>query len=621
LLHKLRLAIFFFMISCLAKPAFAELRNGMDADFVIGQPDFFSKTDGTSQQQMGATEAAVTVGNRLIVGEWNNRRVVIFNTVPTNHFPKADIVLGKPNFNTRAALAASARDFNAIVGLGTDGQRLFIAEFSYNRILIYNNIPNESYAPADVVVGQSSFAGAASNNGGISAATVSNPTHALAAGGRFFIADYNNRRVLGFNKIPTANGTPADFVLGQPNFTTSTAGTSRTIFRNPQYLAYDGQRFYVADAGNNRVLIYNTLPTTTLAPADVVVGQPDFTSSQPGSSSSQFNNPQSIYVDGQRLFVADSTNQRVLVWKTIPTKNGVAADFVLGQPNFESTGSGIGPDRFNGPSAIYGDGNNLYVGDFTNNRVVVFNLGRNIPEVRDPQFTQGKAVVGKVFEDKNANGRQDKDEKGIEGVKIASDTGIYAITDEDGKYHFPFIQIGQRVLKIDESTLPGGSMITTESPRKVIVTKGILTKTSFGAKLPEGESVSEVKIPKGEALLKVSLSQDPAALQPRLSVSARQEDDKVIFTIDCNYFLLIDHAELKLFDEKHNPFKTIQLKKPLPYEYEMPFEDLSFPRKRKSAGFPIKAFGDGKGVIYYQLSVFNAGGREDRTNLGEIILA
>ena len=39
-----------------------------------------------------------------------------------------------------------------------------------------------------------------------------------------------------------------------------------------------GGKLYVADTQDNRILIYNKIPTTNNAAADVVVGQPNFTS-------------------------------------------------------------------------------------------------------------------------------------------------------------------------------------------------------------------------------------------------------------------------------------------------------------------------------------------------------
>ena len=92
-------------------------------------------------------------------------------------------------------------------------------------------------------------------------------------------------------KTPTANGIytqrcpvcvgQAAMVLGQKDFTTidPTLKPTRTGLRNPTAVASDGVRLVVADTDSNRVLIWNTIPTQNNQPADVVVGQPDFTTS------------------------------------------------------------------------------------------------------------------------------------------------------------------------------------------------------------------------------------------------------------------------------------------------------------------------------------------------------
>ena len=59
------------------------------------------------------------------------------------------------------------------------------------------------------------------------------------------------------------------------------AGTVRTLAR---YLITNSM-IAVADTDNNRVLIWSTIPTSNGVPADVVVGQPDFThNSIPGGN-------------------------------------------------------------------------------------------------------------------------------------------------------------------------------------------------------------------------------------------------------------------------------------------------------------------------------------------------
>ena len=48
-------------------------------------------------------------------------------------------------------------------------------------------------------------------------------------------------------------------------------------------------------------------------------------------------NPTSVTTDGTRLFVSDLGFNRVLIWNTIPTANGQAADVVVGQPDMVSS--------------------------------------------------------------------------------------------------------------------------------------------------------------------------------------------------------------------------------------------------------------------------------------------
>ena len=214
------------------------------------------------------------------------------------------------------------------------------------------------------------------------------------------------------------------------------------------------------------------------------------------------------------------------------------------------------------------------------------------------------------------------EEQGIPGVRVVSDTGIYAITDQDGKYHFPFIETGQSLLKIDPSTLPEGAITTTESPRKVTITEGILTKVSFGVKPkeegPPGEGNPATSSPSPLPLdpgpfLQVSISQDPTKLEPRLSISAeilrpsgpQDGGERILFTIDTNYARFIDHGELRLYDDRYTPITTVHFSKPLPSQYTIPLSTiLNHPK-----------------TLHYQLSVYDKEGREDRTGIGQIDLA
>ena len=112
----------------------------------------------------------------------------------------------------------------------------------------------------------------------------------------------------------------------------------------PEGLWSDGTRLVVADFDNNRVLIWNTIPTTNGAPADVVVGQPDFNSfdSPEPPTAQSLNQPGAVASDGTRLYVADSRNNRILVFSPFPSSNNPTASIVLGQADFTHSDNNAG---------------------------------------------------------------------------------------------------------------------------------------------------------------------------------------------------------------------------------------------------------------------------------------
>jgi len=139
---------------------------------------------------------------------------------------------------------------------------------------------------------------------------------------------------------PQNTDTVADLVLGQPNFTSRTAnngGVSASSLHAPHGVAVDtAGNVHVADLLNNRVLEYHT-PLTTDTVADVVLGQPNFTSNTAnngGISASSLNNPREVAGDtAGNVYVADVGNHRVLVYLD-PQNTDTVADLVLGKPNF-----------------------------------------------------------------------------------------------------------------------------------------------------------------------------------------------------------------------------------------------------------------------------------------------
>lgn len=257
---------------------------------------------------------------------------------------------------------------------------------------------------ADAVLGQTTFTGNAPNApSGVPAATNLSLVYAahlaIAPDGRLYVSDAANHRILSWpSHAGFANGAPADFVLGQPNFGSNApnaGGVSASSLFLPQGLCVDAAgNLWVADAFNNRVLRFNNpLTDATPAAADLVIGQPDFTHNaenlgQGGSGpdvalpdSLQF--PGRVLVRGPHVWVADSGNSRVLHY-TAPTANKPFADQVLGQfGNFykrakNNDGSGQNgsiPSAANllNPIGLALDrAGSLYVADWANHRVLRF---------------------------------------------------------------------------------------------------------------------------------------------------------------------------------------------------------------------------------------------------------
>ena len=117
----------------------------------------------------------------------------------------------------------------------------------------------------------------------------------------------------------------------------------------------------------------------------------------------------------------------------------------------------------------------------------VSNVGSaTVRVVPDPTFDCSD-IIGKVFDDKNANGYQDQGEPGIPNVRVVTARGLLVTTDAEGRFHRRLRGDSQAdrgsnfVMKLDERTLPSGYRLTTENPRDVRVTRGKMVKLNFGA--------------------------------------------------------------------------------------------------------------------------------------------
>ena len=267
--------------SAMLDPAGARVILG-DQISADGLPDPVAPRPHT---MFGPRGVAMVEGGPLFVCDTGHHRLMIWDELPTRDNAPADHVVGQPDAyhegrNGHGAVGPAT--LNMPTGISTDGTILAVADAWNHRILIWTSLPTRSNQPADLVLGQTDFGGGMANRGGREARsdTLNWCYGVTIADGRLFVADTGNRRVLVWNSIPNLNGQPADLVLGQPGMTSrddNIAGTdSRAGMRWPHTVAVDDGRILVADAGNNRIMAWTAMPNADGAPCSFVLGQAGF---------------------------------------------------------------------------------------------------------------------------------------------------------------------------------------------------------------------------------------------------------------------------------------------------------------------------------------------------------
>ena len=394
------------------------------ADRVFGQASF----NGSGfMSPPTASTLCIPVGvgldgaGNLYVADRDNNRVLEYDS-PLTTDTVADRVFGQASFATNTcntAGEASAPTASTLcrpdaVGLDSAGN-LYVPDTRNSRVVEYDS-PLTTDTVADRVFGHGAFTTNTCNTSGPdsapSARSLCFPFGVAVGGtGALYVADNANNRALEYDNPLTTDGV-ADRVFGQGgSFTTNTCnlgGTSAASLCNPQALALDSTgNLYIAD-GNNRVLEYDT-PLTTDAVADRVFGQPDFISGGPGCNqgdgptASTLCNPSGGVVDGSgRLYIADRTNNRVLVYDGALTTDAIA-DRVFGQGGDFTTGlcnkDGISASSIcfvggkTSPVTIDGAGN-VYVADTFNNRVLEYDDPAATDTVADRVFGQPDFASG-----------------------------------------------------------------------------------------------------------------------------------------------------------------------------------------------------------------------------------
>jgi uncharacterized repeat protein (TIGR01451 family) len=219
---------------------------------------------------------------------------------------------------------------------------------------------------------------------------------------------------------------------------------------------------------------------------------------------------------------------RTLTWPHLRFAPGEKKTFTL----VLTTGAGVvGGDYVNQTTAYNGATNAL-----------ISNLATaTVRVVGDPTF-DCPDLIGKVFDDLNANGIEDAGEPGIAGVRLITAQGLLVTTDAQGRYHIacPVMpgDIGTNfILKLDERTLPSGYRLTTDNPETIRLTAGKVSKLNFGATIHQVVRIevndaaflgNEPRVPIIERVDSLVTSMKDRAFVVRLAYAAGNESDASI---------------------------------------------------------------------------------------------
>ena len=382
-----------------------------------GEPDFESRSANDRTSPRYWTQARDisldSVDHRLFVSDNYGHRIMIFQLDRMNRILErgARWVLGQPDGSTsllRDERNASTVKLPLAVEYDESHKRLFVADTWSDRVLVFDMTPGQvdSGMEASYVLGQADFESydprAARDRiyFGSRAGRGIYTTEARAAelamderNQRLFVTDGGNHRVLVFDVHPDriSNGAEAIAVIGQDDFASSETGTSATRWELPGDLVLDeeNQRLFVGVAWQHRVLAFDVHPDrlSNGQAASFVIGQPDFTSAEPGLSASRFRQTDGLSYDdaNHQLFVTDKYNHRVLVYEVPPdrTDNLPEASAVIGERTFDRVEMGPGDprnfqDRLHDPRGSHFDSvdRRLFQSEGLNGRLTVFTMPR-----------------------------------------------------------------------------------------------------------------------------------------------------------------------------------------------------------------------------------------------------
>jgi uncharacterized protein (TIGR03437 family) len=255
----------------------------------------------------GAADGGIAMDNKsnpphLYIADTYNNRILCFvdyRSVTTGS--TADFVIGQPdlfhatiNYPSGTSNTISVSGLFHPTGLAVDQAtgNLYVADSGNGRVLRFPAPflqPSKSLQTPDLVLGQSNFTSKITD---VSATRMNAPYGvAFVAGTGLLVSDLANDRVMLFPGTTFSNGMAATKVWGQANANSVVAGNTDNRMNGPHGIAVDSnQKLYVADTGNNRMLVFDDVRQAGTDPHSLV------SVAGLNASGGGLNQPRSVYI-------------------------------------------------------------------------------------------------------------------------------------------------------------------------------------------------------------------------------------------------------------------------------------------------------------------------------------
>ena len=420
--------------------------NDLLADIVLGKDGFGEGQPGEIVPFKLMNPGGVTVDrsvrpNRIYVYDGSNSRILGFSSVgvcQNNPSAKCTADSDCPGSGCQVKVGGSLGSQKADLVIGQPDFYHSACNGDFN----FQNYPQRATASATTLCSMPEYQISTTEGGSYNSLTVDKD-------GNLFVSDFDNNRVLKFVS-PFTTDNVADQVWGQADFSGNACNrrpgdifqaigypqNNTLCLRSPYNEGFVGStdidkngHLWVTDNQNHRVLRFPKDPASgTIAPtADLVFGQPDFTTNAHGTTLNKMHAPTAVRTDpgSGRVYVADSWNNRILYFDP-PYANGMAATGTFGSNLTYPTGIDFDPS-----------GSGIWIDDSLNNQLVEFDMSGNILKVLFKDTSQPNGRCGSTTADESGCINSQTDPKTGQQVcwaNMCSVTGSVGI-DVDGNIY------------------------------------------------------------------------------------------------------------------------------------------------------------------------------------------